>query len=40
MIATYVIFSAHSGLGVSEGQGDYWSNVTCVLPPTYAVRFM
>jgi hypothetical protein len=32
--------STTGGLWVSEDQGDHWSNVTCTLPPIYAVRFV
>jgi hypothetical protein len=31
--------STTGGLWISEDQGDHWSNVTCTLPPIYAVRF-
>ena len=32
--------STTGGLWISEDQGDQWSNVTCTLPPIYAVRFV
>ena len=31
--------STTGGLWITEDQGDQWSNVTCTLPPIYAVRF-
>ncbi|HJZ59544.1 MAG TPA: sialidase family protein [Gemmataceae bacterium] len=31
--------STTGGLWISEDQGDQWSNITCTLPPIYAVRF-
>jgi hypothetical protein len=34
------IGSTTGGLWLSEDQGDHWSNITCTLPPIYAVQFV